>query len=99
DTGYTVHLGLLAGDDVVYGAKIEGAKPYRMPSRVGMNVRLHTTGIGKAILAALPEATVRAIVQRTGLEPRTPRTISDEDELLRHLAGIREVGYAIDDEE
>ena len=78
DTGYTVHLGLLAGDDVVYGAKMEGAKPYRMPSRVGMSVRLHSTGIGKAILAALPEATVRAIVQRTGLEPRTPNTISDE---------------------
>lgn len=99
DTGYTVHLGLLAGDDVVYGAKIEGAKPYRMPSRVGMSVRLHTTGIGKAILAALPEATVRAIVQRTGLEPRTPNTISDETALVRHLEQVRARGYAIDDEE
>ena len=41
DTGYTVHFGLLAGDDVVYAAKVEGKKPYRMPSRVGMSVRLH----------------------------------------------------------
>jgi IclR family acetate operon transcriptional repressor len=99
DTGYTVHLGLLAGDDVVYAAKIEGRKPYRMPSRVGMSIRLHTTAIGKAVLAAMPDDAVLAIVRRTGLEARTPATITSETALLAHLAEVRTAGYAIDDEE
>lgn len=99
DTGCTVHLGLLAGDDAVYAAKIEGNKPYRMPSRVGMSIRLHTTAIGKAILATLPDETVTAMVRRTGLEARTPNTITDVPALLRRLDEIRTAGYAVDDEE
>lgn len=99
DTGYTVHFGLLAGDDVVYAAKIEGKKPYHMPSRVGMSVRLHTTAIGKAILATMPDAVVSEIVRRTGLEARTPNTITREKTLLRHLEEIRAAGFAVDDQE
>lgn len=99
DTGYTVHFGLLAEDDVVYAAKLEGAKPYRMPSRVGMSVRLHTTAIGKAILATMTEEAVRLTMARTGMEARTPNTITDVDALLEHLAMVRKRGYAVDDEE
>jgi len=97
--GHTVHFALLAGDEAVYAAKIEGDKPYRMPSRIGMSIRLHTTAIGKAILAAMPEDEVLARVRRTGLERRTPNTLTDPQALLAHLAGIREQGYALDEEE
>lgn len=99
DTGYTVHFGLLAGDDVVYAAKVEGKKPYRMPSRVGMSVRLHTTAIGKAILATMSDETVLAIMGRTGMEARTPGTITSAPELLSHLETVRAQGYALDEEE
>jgi DNA-binding IclR family transcriptional regulator len=99
DTGYTVHFGLLAGDDVVYAAKVEGKKPYRMPSRVGMSVRLHTTAIGKAILATMSDEAVAAIMARTGMEARTPGTITEPAALLDHLREVRVQGYALDEEE
>jgi IclR family transcriptional regulator, acetate operon repressor len=99
DTGYTVHFGLLAGDDVVYAAKVEGKKPYRMPSRIGMSVRLHTTAIGKAILATMTDEAVSAIMDRTGMEARTPGTITSVPALLEHLASIRARGYSLDEEE
>jgi IclR family acetate operon transcriptional repressor len=99
DTGYTVHFGLLAGDDVVYAAKVEGKKPYRMPSRIGMSVRLHTTAIGKAILATMTDEAVSAIMGRTGMEARTPGTITSVPALLEHLASIRTRGYSLDEEE
>jgi IclR family transcriptional regulator, acetate operon repressor len=99
DTGYTVHFGLLAGDDVVYAAKVEAEKPYRMPSRVGMSVRLHTTAIGKAILATMPDDAVTAIMARTGMEARTPGTITDVTALLDHLSSVRARGYSLDEEE
>jgi IclR family acetate operon transcriptional repressor len=99
DTGYTVHFGLLAGDDVVYAAKVEGKKPYRMPSRVGMSVRLHTTAIGKAILATMTDQAVSTIMDRTGMEARTPGTITSVPALVEHLTSIRARGYSLDEEE
>lgn len=98
-TGWTVHLALLSGDEAVYVAKLEGVRPYHLASRVGMSLRLHCTSIGKAILAAMPDDDVRALVARTGLPARTPRTITDETALLTELADVRERGYAEDHEE
>jgi IclR family acetate operon transcriptional repressor len=98
-TGRTVHLALLSGDEAVYAVKLEGDKPYRLASRVGMSLHLHSTSIGKAILAGLPEAAVVALAERTGLPRRTPATITDVPRLLAELAGIRARGWAEDHEE
>jgi IclR family transcriptional regulator, acetate operon repressor len=99
DTGYTVHLGLLVGDDVVYAAKVEGSKPYHMPSRLGMSIRLHCTAVGKAALSWTDEAEVREMLRRAGMERRTANTITDEDALIAELRTIRKRGYAFDMEE
>jgi IclR family transcriptional regulator, acetate operon repressor len=99
ETGCTVHFALLDADQAVYAAKLEGSKPYRMPSRVGLAIRLHCTGIGKAILAALPPGEVDAIVERTGFEARTPNTVGDLDGLHRQLSEVRQRGWAYDSEE
>jgi IclR family transcriptional regulator, acetate operon repressor len=98
-TGATVHFALLTGDEVVYASKVEPAKPYRMASRVGMAVPLHSTSIGKAVLAAMPEEEARAVLARAGLEPRTCRTWTDPDALVAHLDEVRASGWALDDEE
>ena len=95
----TVHLALLDGDEAVYVAKVEGAKPYRMASRIGMAVPLHCTAIGKAVLAALPEPEVRALLTRTGPVARTPDTLTDPDRIVAHLAGVRDRGWAVDEQE
>ena len=99
EAGHTVHFALLAGDEAVYAAKIEAGKPYRMPSRVGMGIRLHTTAIGKAILAAMPDEEVLARLRRSGMERRTPNTVTDPRAMLHHLAAVRARGYALDEEE
>jgi IclR family acetate operon transcriptional repressor len=66
---------------------------------VGMSVRLHTTAIGKAILATMPDDAVTAIMARTGMEARTPGTITDVTALLEHLSSVRARGYSLDEEE
>jgi len=98
-SGWTVHLALLSGDEAVYAAKIEGAKPYTLASRVGMSLRLHCTSIGKAILATMPDAEVRSLLARTGMPARTEHTLTDEESLLTELAAVRGRGYAEDHEE
>jgi DNA-binding IclR family transcriptional regulator len=97
--GGTVHLALRNGDEAVYVEKIEGDEPYRMASRIGLPLRLHSTGIGKAILAFLPEAERDELLGRLPLETRTPRTLVTVKALRAELERIRARGYAIDDEE
>ena len=73
-TRCTVHVGLLNGDEAIYVARLDGPKPYRMPSRVGKAFWLHCTGIGKALLAEKDDEALDAHITRTGLPARTPLT-------------------------
>jgi IclR family acetate operon transcriptional repressor len=98
-TSHTIHFALRQGDQVVYVAKIEGLRAYEMRSRVGMGIPLHCTAIGKAVLAALPERDVRSLLRRTGMPQMGPRTITDPDALVKHLAVISRQGFSVDDEE
>jgi IclR family acetate operon transcriptional repressor len=98
-TGHTVHFALRNGDEAVYAEKLPGHRPYQMPSRIGQSLILHSTSIGKAILAHLTDAEVTEIAKRTGLPRRTAATITALPDLLSHLTEVRRRGYAIDDEE
>ena len=53
--GETVNLGILADHDVLYLDIAESARSLRMSSQAGARDRLHSTSLGKAILAALPQ--------------------------------------------
>ncbi|MFI9029859.1 IclR family transcriptional regulator [Streptomyces sp. NPDC053560] len=97
--GQTIHVGLRSGDRIVYTHKVEGVQPFAFLSRVGMQQPLHSTAIGKCILAGLDAAALAELVDRTGLERRTDRTLTTLDALSAELAGVRERGYALDDEE
>jgi len=98
-TGETVHLVVLEGDDAVYVAKVESPSPIRMYSKIGMRVPLHCTGVGKAILAHLPEDRLLQLADNGRLQRFTDNTITDPAALRRHLADVRRRGYAIDNGE
>lgn len=92
----TVHVGALSGDEMVYIIRTDSTKPYRMRSRVGLAIPMHSTGMGKAALSYWPDDRVGAYVARTGLPARTAATITDPALLQEELARIRERGYALD---
>src|SRR3712207_8259036 len=92
-------MAMLDGDRVVYVAQVPSRHSMRMFTEVGRRVHLHCTGVGKTLLAQLPRETAREIVERAGLPRRTPRTITDIDELMAQLAVISRQGYALDDGE
>lgn len=81
---------------------ISTASEERKPStstHIGTRVPLHSTALGKAILAHLPSEQFRTIVDQRGLPSFTERTTTDIDTLLEELEAINNRGYAIDDEE
>lgn len=97
--GETANMATLDGDMMVYVAQVPSPHPMRMFTEVGRRVFVHCTGVGKAILATLPEDRVRAIVGRAGMPVQTSRSIGDVDALLAELDAIRARGYSIDEGE
>ncbi|WP_018130869.1 IclR family transcriptional regulator [Effusibacillus pohliae] len=98
-TNEVVHLVVLNKGEVVYIEKVEGSETIRMHSRVGNRAPVHCTGVGKAILAYLPEQQVREIIRQYGLQPHTPHTLTSIEDLLHDLQKVRQRGYALDLEE
>lgn len=81
----------------LYKATAEGA--VHLDTYEGMRVPLHSTALGKAILAHLAEARVESILDEHGLPAVTENTVTDRETLHDELDGVRERGYAVDDEE
>ncbi len=96
-TRQRIHLAVLDGVDVVY-VEILGTGGLEVVSRTGGRLPAHATGVGKAMLAYSPAATVQARIE-AGLPRLTPRTISTSGGLVRELRKIRSVGMALDLEE
>ena len=60
--GETVNLGILADHDVLYLEIAESVRSLRMSSVIGARDRLHSTSLGKAILAELPPDDARDLL-------------------------------------
>lgn len=97
--GETVHLATLDGIEVVYLVKVDSIHAVRMVSAVGRRLPAHCTGVGKALLAGLPDD---ELARRFGgdearLPAMTPGSIASVPALRVALAAVRRAGYAIDD--
>lgn len=99
EVGETANMALLEGDEAVYVAQVPSRHSMRMFTEVGRRVRPHCTGVGKALLAQLPDTAVREIIARTGMPAYTEHTIVDPAVLMRELGRVRQRGYALDEEE
>jgi DNA-binding IclR family transcriptional regulator len=95
----TVQLAILDGIENVYLAKADSSHPLRLQSEVGRRLYAHATGLGKALLAYLPEEDLLARLEGRTLPRFTPNTITEASQLLRELATIRERGFAVDAQE
>jgi len=69
ETGESAFLGVLDDTEVVYLLKEEGRHSIRTTARLGSRRPLHCTGLGKALLAALPPGEVAALLARAGRAP------------------------------
>ena len=98
-SGCTIHLGAVNGDEIIYLIRADSDKPYQMPSRVGLAVPLHSTGIGKTVLADYTDDQLERFVARVGLPRRTEHTLTTPHALRAEIADVRAHGYALDRQE
>jgi DNA-binding IclR family transcriptional regulator len=97
-TGETIHLAVASGTGVVYIAKIESKYALGMFSHIGARLPMHSTALGKAILAfSAPERLEAVLAEHP--EARTPSTITSAKALKVEMVSIRSQGFALDNEE
>lgn len=97
--GETVNLGVIDDGEVVFIGQVESREVMRMIVRLGSRSPIHASGVGKALLAHLSEQRLAQILQHRGLAHYTERTIVNPGQLREELERIRQLGYALDDEE
>jgi DNA-binding IclR family transcriptional regulator len=95
----TVHLAVLDQGEAVYIEKVEAAGFFRVNTWVGRRMFLHSTSVGKCLLAWLSKHEAEALLKHEGLKKRTPKTINTMSRLLLELEHVKQSGYAMDDEE
>lgn len=98
-TRETIHLGALDEDSIVYIHKIDSMYNLRMYSRIGRRNPLHSTAIGKVLLAWRDREEVKEILKLVEFKRSTPRTLCSAEELLPQLDLVHSQGYGEDNEE
>ena len=98
-TRETIHLGALDEDGIVYIHKIDAMYNLRMYSRIGRRNPLHSTAIGKVLLAWRERDEVAQILSQIEFTRSTEHTLASAAELLPVLDRVRAQGYGEDAEE
>jgi DNA-binding IclR family transcriptional regulator len=98
-SGETVNLGTLDGGEVVVIATVESPQSVRMASKVGNRRPLHTTALGKALLASLNDDAVRRLLRMKGLPRLTPNSITTQTAMIAEVQRVRRRKYAVDNQE
>ncbi len=97
--GQSVHLCAYSHSMVYVIDQIVSNLPYTMSARVGMIEPIHSSSVGKCIMAYQTREKVDEILNGYEMESYTEKTITDKERLLEEFESIREQGYAVDDEE
>lgn len=97
--GLTVHLAQLDHGQVLYVDKRNATKPVEMFSDAGKIGPAYCTGVGKAMLAFLPEAERGPVLAQQSYHRFTAHSYTTRDALEAELDNIRARGHAYDREE
>ena len=99
ETGESSSAAMLDGDDIVYIARSATRRIMSIGLGVGSRLPAYCTSLGRAILAHQTPEALEAYLRRVRLEPRTPKTVTDREQLQQILQTTRRQGYALVSEE
>ena len=96
----TINLVVREGNESVYVYRENDPdSPFKMTSVVGNRRPLHTSAVGKSILAGLSDNEILSYWNSSSKPKITPYTITDFDTLFNEIKTIRTLGYAMDNQE
>ena len=90
---------VLDGTEIVYVARVQAKRIMSINLVVGSRLPAHATSMGKVLLAHLPPQNLEAYLANAPFDALTKRTVTTAAELRRHLALVRQRGWAFADQE
>lgn len=91
----TVNLGALTGSQILYLEIVESSRSLRMQAKPGERDEVHSTALGKALLAFRPRNQWETLIPQK-IVRRTEHTIVVRKDLIANLEQVRRDGYAIE---
>jgi DNA-binding IclR family transcriptional regulator len=98
-TRLTAHLAILENNEAVLISKHSPAGVFGLATWVGKRMEIHCTGLGKALIAYLPEEVIERIIRERGMPRHNDQTLSSFKKLKADLAQTAARGYSVDLEE
>jgi IclR family pca regulon transcriptional regulator len=99
EVGQTVSLSVLDNMEVVYVDRVRQQQIIGVMLGLGSRIPAHCASLGKAMLASLPVDTLSQRLDQVDLKACTPNTITNRQQLEAELVRVRQLGYAVNDEE
>lgn len=99
ETGETINLAVLAQGGVLYVDVLESTQGLRATANIGALDALHSTALGKAMMARMSPGERDGVLAEAQLVPRTERTETDPLRLREAIDRAAHAGFAVDDEE
>lgn len=90
---------VLAGEDVVYVARVPGRHILSVALHVGTRLPAWCTSMGRVLLSDLPKPQLQEFLATASIVPNTPKSITDRRKLAAIIEKAAQDGYAIVDEE
>jgi DNA-binding IclR family transcriptional regulator len=98
-TTLTTHMAILEHGEALLIVKVDGIGVSPLATWLGKRMEVHCTGLGKALIAHLPEERLNDLLKARSLPRHNENTIASPKRLKENLALAVKRGYAIDDEE
>lgn len=95
----TAFIAVLDEYKVTYIYKYESQRSIITTANIGTKNPLHSTGLGKVLMAFSSESILKDALKTMDFEPLTPYTITSPEKYIDELKKVRVNGYAVDDRE
>ncbi|GFO54504.1 IclR family transcriptional regulator [Geomonas sp. Red276] len=95
----TTYVAILKEAHIVYLDVVETDLTVRVVPRVGARLPAYCTAAGKIQIAYMTDEELENYLPVKEMKRYTPNTLTDKDDLKKHLKVVADQGYAIDDEE
>lgn len=92
-------VAVLDGTSMVYVARVQANRVMTVAIGLGTRFEAYRTSLGRALLAWLDPAEVTAIWEASDRSHGTDATVKTLEELNERLAAVRQLGYALVDQE
>jgi IclR family KDG regulon transcriptional repressor len=98
-SGESTNLAICDHQEVAYIERLFGSHSLGIRSEIGKRAPLHSTALGKCMLAFLKPQEAQTILDNYKFFQVTPNTIIKNTDFLKELELVRKLGYALDNEE